>query len=268
VIPAAFRVADLPAFEPPRALDGVHPPVVAGGNEATELVLDWHATGKPPEKLDPPTVVRVGLATPTWARLRIGSVEAPIGPDSAGGVFLTCGGVQAIPQKLLPARWESISVTPDKRVAYHSTTAWFDPRTCSARVMDHRSVTMAPLAGGLLHAFREPCADACDGGEMVTILGPKFDSLATSASVGSVSSSAGTLTRVTLPVRQGVGASMLGRALVITASPWAHALGIDLPLRDVVVGVEIAQGVEDPEPIAMAYVGAPEVDTPSSPPAP
>ena len=134
VIPAAFRVADLPAFEPPRALDGAHPPVIVGGIEATDVVLDWHATGKPPEKLDPPTVVRLGLVTPTWARLRIRTGEAAIEPDSAGGLSLTCGGVQAIPQKLLSARGESITVTPDKRVECHGTTAWFDPRTCSAHI--------------------------------------------------------------------------------------------------------------------------------------
>ena len=75
-----------------------------------------------------------------------------------------------------------------------------------------------------------------------------------------MSSAAGTLTRVTLRVCQGVGASMVGRALAITASPWAQGLAIDLPLRDLVVGVEIAQGVDDPEPIAMAYVGAPAIE--------
>jgi hypothetical protein len=260
VIPTAFRVDDLPSFDPPRALDGAHPPVVAGGIDATELQLDWHATGHAPDKLDPPTVVRVGLTVSTWARLRIGSSEAAIGPESAGGVFLTCGGPQGIPQPLVPARWEAVTVTPDRGVEYHVTTAWFDPRTCSAHIMEHRSVKAAPLAGRLLHAFRAPCAFACDGGELVTILGPRFDTLATSATGGDVSSADGALTRVTLPVRQGAAASMVGRALASTTEPWTRRLGIDVPRSGVVVGVEVAQGVADDEPIAIAYVGVTEGD--------
>lgn len=263
VIPAAFRVDDLPSFDPPRALDAAHPPVVAGGIDATELSLDWHASGRGPDKLDPPTVVRVGLTVSTWARLRIGSAEAAIGPEAAGGVFLTCGGPQGIPQPLVPARWESVTVTPDRGVEYHVTTAWFDPRTCSAHIMDHRSVKAAPLAGRLLHAFRAPCALACDGGQVVTILGPRFDTLATSATSGDVSAAEGTLTRVTLPVRQGAGASMVGRALASTTEPWTRKLGLDTPRSGVVVGVEIAQGVADAEPIAIAYVGVLEGDSSS-----
>jgi hypothetical protein len=264
VRPASFRVADLPSFEAPRALDGAHPPVVAGGIDAPELQLDWHATGHGPADLDTPTVVRVGLTVATWARLRVGSSEASIGPEATGGIFLTCGGPKSVPQRLVPARWESVTVTPDHEVEYQVTTAWFDPRTCSAHVMEHRSVKAAPLAGRLLHAFREPGVGECGGGERVTILGPRFDTLATSASGGDVSAVEGTLTRVTLPVRQGGGASMIGRALAITADPWTRKLGVDVPTGGVVVGVEIAQGVVDAEPIAIAYVGATETDPSSS----
>jgi hypothetical protein len=260
VIPAAFRVADLPLLEGPPPLDAAHAPVVAGGSEATELVVDWHATGKAPEKLDAPTLVRVGLVTSTWARLRIGTGESSIGPEAAGGIFLTCGGPQGIPQKLLPARWEWVAMTSDKGLEYHVTTAWFDPRTCTARIMEHASVTAAPLAGRLLYAFRQPGLEAGDGGELVTILGPRFDHLATTAIGGAVSSADGVLSRVTLPVRQGGGVSMIGRAVATSVQPWARKLAADVPSSGVILGVEIAQGVDDPEPIAIAYVGAPEVD--------
>lgn len=266
MIPSSFRVADLPALDPPPILDGAHAPVIAGGIEATELEVDWHATWKGPAKLDVPTAVRVGLVTSTWARLKIGAGEAAIAPDSVGGMFLTCGGPQSIPQKLLPARWESVTITPEHVVVYQVTSAWFDPRTCSAHVVERRAVTTAPLAGGLLHAFREPCASssACDGGELVTLLGPRFDSLATSAIGGNVSSADGALTRVTLPVRHGGGSSMLARGSSSKAYPWARALGIDLPATTITLGVEIAQGVDDPEPIAIAYSIAPELE-PASP---
>jgi hypothetical protein len=266
MMPSSFRVADLPALDPPPILDGARAPVVAGGIEATELVVDWHATGKGPDRLDVPTAVRVGLVTSTWARLKIGALDAAIAPDSVGGVFLTCGGAQSIPQKLLPARWESVTITPEHVVVYHVTSAWFDPRTCSAHVMERRAVTTAPLAGGLLHAFREPCAgaSACDSGELVTLLGPRFDSLATSAIGGNVSSADGALTRITLPVRHGGGSSMVARGSSSKAFPWTRALGINVPTTTIMLGVEIAQGVDDPEPIAIAYLIAPDLE-PASP---
>ena len=157
---------------------------------------------------------------------------------------------------------ESITVTPERRVEYQITTAWFDPRTCTAHVMERRAVTAAPLAGRLLHAFREPCRAICDSGDLVTILGPRFESLATAVIGGSVSSADGVVTRVTLPVRQGGGASMLGRATSSVASAWARQLAVEAPSTVMVMGVEITQGVEDAEPIAIAYVGAQEIDRP------
>ena len=111
--------------------------------------------------------------------------------------------------------------------------------------------------------IREPCGVSCDSGDLVTILGPRFESLATSAIGGSVSSVDGAISCVTLPVRQGGGASMLGRATSSGAAAWAHKLAIDLPSTVMVMGVEIAQSVENAEPIAIAYVGAPEIDRPS-----
>ena len=66
----------------------------------------------------------------------------------------------------------------------------------------------------------------------------------------------------------GVGASRAptgALAACIRALNARHCpvLAVDLPSSGVVMGVEIAQGVEDPEPIAIAYVGAPENDRPA-----
>lgn len=57
---------------------------------------------------------------------------------------------------------------------------------------------------------------------------------------------------------------MLARGSSSKAYAWTRALGIDLPTTTIVLGVEIAQGVDDAEPIAIAYFIAPDLE-PASP---
>jgi hypothetical protein len=86
-------------------------------------------------------------------------------------------------------------------------------------------------------------------------IGPNPQHIAAAGVGGEATTVLGTLTRVSLPVRKGGGGSIVVRYAAGVLTDWLSGLGQErvLPEGDVVAGIDIAQGVEDAEPIAIAY---------------
>jgi hypothetical protein len=67
----------------------------------------------------------------------------------------------------------------------------------------------------------------------------------------------GALSRLSLPVRRGGGGSVLVRYSPGVLRDWFRTLGRDdAPSADIIAGIDVVQGVADPEPVALAYVSS------------
>lgn len=263
VAPEAFRIEDLPQVTLPDPLDAATAPTTSGGDPATELVPDWKSSSSPLGlgKGASYTSVRVGMSHGS-GKLRIGNAEGTVGPDGAGGPFVSCGGPATSARKLVPARWEIVEANPKGGLDFKVVNAWFDTQTCTAAVVARVFVTTRRLAGGMIYAFRSRGAGAAQD-EVLSLVGPRFAHLSTGAIGGDASVQVNDVTRISLPIRKGGGASIMGRVAPTMAAVWMKVAGLE-PVsdsRDLVVGVEVSQGVEDPAPLAIAYLGMPGVNT-------
>jgi hypothetical protein len=157
-------------------------------------------------------------------------------------------------RRFVTARWESLAAAPGGGAALSFTDAWFDMHTCKATIVRKTSVPLKPLASGIFYGYREACKE-CPGGERVMFIGPNPQHIAAAGVGGEATTVLGTLTRVSLPVRKGGGGSIVVRYAAGVLTDWLSGLGQErvLPEGDVVAGIDIAQGVEDAEPIAIAY---------------
>lgn len=272
VAPEAFRIEELPVITAPEPLDAAAAPTQASGDPATEITVDWKSSTRPlgPGKADSTyTSVRVSLSGEVAGKLRVGHSEATVMPTGNGGPFVSCGGLPSSQRKLVPARWEVVAKTPGGGLEYRVVNAWFDTQTCSASIVARASVTAQRLAGGMLYGLRQrtkSAADAAPVSEVLTLIGPRFSHLATGAVGGDAVVAVNEVTRVSVPIRRGGGASVLGRVAPSVAREWSNLTGVGpVADTDLVVGVEVTQGVEDPTPLAIAYVGASSAATKTAP---
>jgi hypothetical protein len=59
---------------------------------------------------------------------------------------------------------------------------------------------------------------------------------------------------------------VIGRIEASTVQEWSQLTGIaPVAQSELVVGIEITQGVDDPSPIAIAYLGVPRPPSPNAP---
>lgn len=261
-----FQLEDLPRVTIPEPLDGAAAPDAAEGEAATELFMDWKGAGRPlgPPKTNVATSVRVSLKGHAYGRIRIGYADGIVNADGSGGAFVNCGGPGPDPHGLVAARWEVLATTPKGSLEYRVVNAWFDPQRCAATVVARAAVTAPRLAGGMLYAFRLDPAKSPDE-EKLSVIGPRFTHLSTSA-VGDADVAAGSFNRVTFSLRRGGGASMIGRVAASTAQEWSQMTGLaPVAPGEILVGLEITQGVDEPGPVAISYVGVPRPPLPSAP---
>lgn len=279
VEPISFRVGDLPLATLPEQLSAATAPSgLPSGNDPSELYLDWRGTD-PIKARGTWTTVRISLKDATLGRIRIGSNEAPVAAGAAGGVYVTCGGEVTNSRPMIsPARWETLTAGASGAARYTVVDGWFDARTCKAVEVRRTSVEARSLAGGLLYGFREACpspasvsphtptivppsasaattsSSACSG-EALTLLGPRLQHVVATGVGGDAKTMLGSFSRVTLPLRRGGGGSLVERIAASSLREWCDASGSRASFsRDVLLGVEVVQAVDDPEPIAVSYV--------------
>lgn len=251
----AFRVEDLPLATLPEPLEGTADADLQAYTIAPELEIDWKGSGVTPEQVLKKHLrksVRVRISGARFGSLHIKSTMGPIQP-TGGGVYISCGGPQSSWNRPMPTRWEILEPKPGGKIELRVTDAWFDPVTCAAHVVARSSALAVPLLPGkLLYAFRQSFDDS--RGEFVSVFGPAASSLVATAMGGEASQFDWPFSLVHLPIRQGGSASMLARLNSSSLRAWSTFL--ELPnanAADLVLGVELSQGVRDPAPLAIAY---------------
>jgi hypothetical protein len=284
VEPQAFRVRDLPLVVMPAPLTAsAAPAALPVGDPAPELIVDWR--GVAPERIGSAyTAVRVSLHGASYARLRIGGNETTVGNRADGGLYVSCS-TQDAPANaaapataskashkprhpaahpanrggaITPARWEMLTLGKTARLTV--VDAWFDPATCRAVVMQRTTVEARPLPGGVLYGYRASCqpqagndAADCDAREAMVILAPALTHLALSATTDGAEASRGMFTRATIPLQRGGGASLVSRVDGGVLRDWMGEPAGAPPQRQLLLGVEVVQGVADREATAVSY---------------
>jgi hypothetical protein len=257
VEPHAFRVADLPRAEIPEPLPPSQAPIVSTEGElATDIFVDWESAFRSTSMIGRPeayTSVRVSLRGQNLARIRIGNNEGTVAQGAGGGVYVVCRVPEDALRRFVTARWESLSASPKGEPALSIVDAWFDMHTCKATIVRRTRVPLQSLAGGVFLGYREACSK-CATGERVMFIAPHPQHVATSGVGGEATVTTGALTRVALNVRRGGGGSLVARYSAGVLRDWHRSLGKEVTSEaDVVAGIDIAQGVEDQEPVAVAY---------------
>jgi hypothetical protein len=253
--PISFRVAELPVGRVPRALDAAKAPsALPLGGEPSDLLIDWRG-GDPAAAKNGFVTVRLAVQGDPMGRLRVGTNESSLS-GSGAGVYVTCGTSPGARPMILPARWETVTKSGDT-LLYTVTDAWFDARECRGHLVGRSSVQARRLPSGLLYAFRA-CAgtgDAC-GDESITFIGPRANMVsATGIDEQRARAMLGSFSFVVLPVRRGAAGAFVERIASHSLKEWYKMTGTEARFeRDVVLGVDIVQGVEDPEPVAISYV--------------
>lgn len=252
-----FRVADLPRAEIPEPLSiGQAPVSNLEGEPASDIFVDWESAHRSNSMLgrsDAYTSVRVSLRGHKLARLRIGNNEGAVTAGAGGGVYVVCRVAENAMRRFVTARWESLGASADGGASLTVVDAWFDMSACKAGIVRTTRVPLKSLASGIFFGYREACQE-CPAGERVVFVTPNPQHVSAAGVGGEATTTLGTLSRVSIPVRKGGGGSVLARYSAGVLSDWLTALGQEpLDGGDVVAGIDIAQGVEDAEPIAVAY---------------
>jgi hypothetical protein len=136
-------------------------------------------------------------------------------------------------------------------------------KACKHSVVERASVSLTPILGRLLYAYRE-CRWICEEAQTVTILGPALQQIATTATGGAPESTSLPFGKVTFDMQPGAGSSLVAAIAPRALEAW---FGRKRPSwatgeRPVKVGVDIAQSVADREPVAVAYLATPKPPVP------
>lgn len=252
--PEPFRVSDLPRVTLPRPLRPEHAAIVelAPGQSAPELVISR----------------RDQFVRENAARVDLSIRDAPYAEILVGGArkWIECDrgalGMASVP--LVPIRWATVRSAESTGVEYAVTDAWFDVQRCDAAVVRRTSVRPKRLYGGFFYAFREQAPQREH--EVLTLLFPRAELVAANGTGADTVVEAGAFTRVSMPLVRGGGASVMLRLDTSTLEDWIHAgrssdegeqariIPSIWGRSSVFAGVEVSQGVSDPEAIGLAYM--------------
>jgi hypothetical protein len=133
------------------------------------------------------------------------------------------------------------------------------------------AATVRPIGkGGVLFGARICDAAACDKPSLLLLL-PRAQTVVASGVGGDATKEVGAFTRVTLPLRRGGGGSVMARVAMPDLLAWRanRTASDDKPpeaagsfgssfVASVLVGVEVVQGVDDADPIAVVYLDPPD----------
>jgi len=267
VTPIPFRVAELPwATIPdpfPQNTTGAGVPNLALGDTATDLVITTNAAdrGTPDDRS-----VIASVKDAAFAQLKFGPYVGWSGGvyGTSGGAYLRCGNRGGVPL-LLPSRWETLK-TRASGADYAVADGWFERTQCKASVVRRATATAKPLVPGqTVYAFRA-CGTTCAEKQALVLIMPRAQSIVATGVGGDAPKEVGAFTKVTLPLRRGGGGSVMARIAMPDLLAWRAAMGPDDKsgkkpksvsfgsfVASVLVGVEVVQGVDDAEPVAIVY---------------
>lgn len=192
-------------------------------------------------------------------------------------VYQTCGFAQ-----VSPVRFETVRIEKDHLV-FTATEGWFDRMKCKFYRVSRTSARAKPLLpGGVMFGFRT-CADAvpttnngtCND-EQLHVVYPRSSASSAGALGGGAERSTGSFSHVSFPLMRGGGGAFVARIGANEVGSWrlrkpapatpnaaspttpdprlATAMSLQAMLVPFVqVGVEITQGLDDEEPVAIAY---------------
>jgi hypothetical protein len=269
VAPRAFDLRELPVVHvaPPLAL--TDPPLGLLGKSqlAAEIVLT---------PLGPPSgsqrMQTIGFKEKTFGEILVGDWQVrgqSFNRTRVNPSYVACGTVYP---RYQPARWSTLRRAEEGRVELTVSDGWLDASECKVWVERQVSVRApAILPGNVLYAFRdckgaEVGKPACPGEESLTLILPSSESLVASGVGGEVRGQNSAFAMASIPLRKGGGGSIFARLDVAGQNTWRDGFleprvtpraGAAAADDAVGLGVEVVQGVDDPEPIAIAYVARP-----------
>jgi hypothetical protein len=274
VEPVEFRVADLPVTTAPPALTAAGMPI---GESGPDLLIDIDRSGA----VSPADYgARISLKEGSLGLLSVGPLRIARG---SAATYVRCGAAQrwtppspvrwetfrGVPAAAVPGPGTSISDgrRPAPTIALEVAEGWLTAETCKVSVV-RRSVIQARVMdpNGLVYGYRE-CGDSCAERETLTLIFPSARNIATSGVGGALEQEVGGgFSRVRIPLRRGGGGSVMAALAAFDLGAWDRAIrgvGATVPVAHrassqfgppVVLGVEVAQGIDDEEPIAVLYV--------------
>lgn len=250
VAPATFDVAALPLGKlltpPPHQAKKE-----ASDVPATELVIEdtppgWSSPGY--------RSVFVSVKNASLGSVRAGWSEGRFGPGQRGA-SVTCTKLGQTHNRYVPLSWTSFEKRPGGGLALVSAVGVFDVIECEGFVRERTTITLTPLPHGVFFAFREACDD-CGGGQRVVLVGPPLVGAQASAQGGDANtSSLGSHSVTRLTLRKGGSAAVQARVLAGTIDTWRTQVSPTVPplTGELLVGVDLVQGVSDPTPEAVVY---------------
>lgn len=242
-----FSVNDLPVIVIPPAFEDKDAPTTIDGSEASEISITKNNYGYGSGygygvSYNSVTVKGAGFAR---GSLRVSNQDAWFFDRDGtqyGGLSLQCGPYDPV----VSARWEGLVKGADGQIEkYEIVDGWFDRKKCKAKAVRRTSVKATEIVAGALYGFRE-CGDSqCNTKAQVAFVIP--DATQVVSQEGPLRSPSGALlSRIEVPIRQGSSQSLL--AQLQQASPNRNSY-IQRTLS-----VELSQGTQDPEMLALAYI--------------
>ncbi|MFT3766469.1 MAG: hypothetical protein QM820_13290 [Minicystis sp.] len=147
-VPLALDAFDVVDVEPALTDKELESNADASGEPATDFFVDRGCH-------------RASVSGHAVGDVQVGWVSLPIGPQSSGGVDLYhvrgSNGGDGV-HRYAHAIWETLDRQPDGTLRYTHTDGRFNLRTCKTRVASRYTVTARPLFGGLAYLFRTRCA--------------------------------------------------------------------------------------------------------------
>jgi hypothetical protein len=259
-----FRIADLPTailVAPPSA--GALPSALLPTEPAPDLVVAPNIAnayrGENPQERSMLVQIKGGML----AQIRVGPWVGWSGGvyGTSGGAYVRCGRGGGI-APWVPARWEALRVRPEG-ADYTVTDGWFDRPGCRATTSRRSAASARPIGrDAVVFATRVCESEACDKPSLMLLM-PRAQSVVASGVGGEATKEVGAFTRVTLPLRRGGGGSVMARIatpdLLAWRGPQAAADQVSIAssasslAASMLVGVEVVQGVDDDDPVAIIY---------------
>lgn len=257
VTPRPFRVADLPVVTIPEPLDATAAPTTLPPSLPEDPITAARLLIERPG-LDEYATVSVSSDDRAIALVRVGDTQA----TSRRGLRIRCG-VQRT--HAAPARWEVLQRLDAGQARLTVVDGWFDAKKCQVSVVRRTSFSPRPVLGRLLYGFRE-CWGSCDDKQVVTFVGPPLREASATTVGAPTATSTEPFGKVSFELARGVGSSLSARMAPSTVEHWYGGRRPEWAQgpKDVLLGVDLAQGVDESEPVAIGYVGRIEDVSPSA----
>jgi hypothetical protein len=249
--PVGFTLKDLPIAMVPQALEQTAAPKTTTGAGATEITLKNNGGGGGYGYGGNAGNIGYFMFQVTGGgfasgNTNVGGYDAYFYSQNSyqyGGASVSCGNFDSV----TPARWEGMVIDGKSSDGksdrhYEIVDAWFDHHRCVAVPVRRTRIEVKEIIPDRVFAFRQCDSLACDGKQDVAVVGRNIMNAA-SQDTKLRSQNGQLLSRMLLPVRRGSAESLILQV----------ADGDKYGSAGRTVSIEITQGVNDPEPIAVAF---------------